>query len=243
MSSSGQICTASLRFQIVHVLSLLSSVVLVIMGFRLASHSVPDAICVGSTPGGDADRMSINKAARMGGWTTLTAGAVAIVGVAFGSSGAYMKKLRCIQVAMILITIAIILGVIALLSGFFADHHGCGDYQCDGPLCSRSQVDEEARRLSGGISDPADAFVDQGAGSRCNPNITRCRVEYICKAEFDSFCEYDAKGGIGPFFITLVAIISMSLACCYECSTPPPSDDPADTEVAVGQPAAQTFGN
>jgi len=247
-SNIGNVCTAAVPFLLVHGLALITSMVVLLMGFRTSSHHIPDAGCTVSTQGGKEDRDEMNKANSIGGSMEVAVGVIAIVGVMLGIMGFCKKKHRCMQAAMIVTTTAAVFGGFSIVYQFFGfSHHGCGDYTCDGLLCSRSEEGGDSRRLADETGF-VDAFVESGV-SRCNSNYTitghqsdtRCKFEYICKAQYDYFCESDKLGGIVGFFLSVIAIICTSVAGCYECSTPPPHGL-AEAQLPVGQPAAESIG-
>jgi len=211
----------SAQILMLHGLIVLASLVLVAMGSRLALYRVADVSCAGTSSVGRADREELNKWAHIVGVPAATAGVCSAIGGCFGTAFAYKKRQCYVQAAVVLISIAIVMAVTSMAASVLANFNGCGDYECDGPLCIRrerkSERDAEhaGNDALGGPESWAGEIAIIGQRRPCT-NQTCVVVATICRAEFDSFCEYDNMA-LSLFFVQFAAAVSMCCGCCHEC--------------------------
>jgi len=236
-----QVCTYLTQLLAVHGLAVLVSLGLLAVGYSVASHRVPDQICVGYTSGGREDGEGLNRSALIMGMSAMAAGVFSVLGGSSGFGGAFKKRQRLVQAAQVLFGIAILLGVISIISGFLTSFNGCLDYSCaNETICYRSDalVEEGAgANRPAPLDEVTEQLVQTGVRSMCSPddNHTDCRdvnFEYICKPAYDSLCEWDGKP-LPCFIVTFVSLVFMSCACCYECGAAERLDLRADSITGV----------
>lgn len=260
IEGSMQLVTYQTQCLAFHGLAAVVSLGPVIIGWTIASHRVPDQKCVGYTSGGQEDGDGLSKAALVMGVSAIAAGVIAVFGGSFGFAGALMRRRRFIAAALFFFGVAFVAGVVSIAANFLAGFNGCADYRCaNETICYRSDtlVEEDTKAKEAPpndeVSNQMEQLVETGVRSMCSldDNRTDCNFEYICKPLYDSLCEWDSKP-LHCFLVTLVALLSMSVACCYGCGAAQQLDLGADTVTApnavqvmqgqgvtiVGQPAA-----
>lgn len=241
-----RLCSFFTRFLAVHSVAFLLAIALAIVGSRLASQHVDDANCAGSNEEGDMDRKAINKWALIVAVPALISGICSAVGVCLGTGGVWKERRIILYTGMALLGLAILCAAISMAAGIFANFNGCGDYRCSGSLCCRLttvQAESTAAATSGENAEPTEIggeFIEGGSTQECCDS-TDCKPAYICREEYDSFCEYDTKN-LPVFFVALVTAICLSVACCHACWARATFTE-AHGHVLGSNPSAEVVGN